>query len=71
MLHFLILLHFLIFHFIFDLIKSPLGILLCKKLKGKFVAMTFFAKTFALRAYPKSPPALNVIHAHAKCSIAR
>jgi len=23
-----------------------------------------------LRAYPKSPPALNVIHAHAKCSIA-
>jgi transposase, IS6 family len=26
---------------------------------------------FMLRAYPKSPAALNVIHAHAKCSIAR
>jgi hypothetical protein len=26
---------------------------------------------FALRAYPKSPAALNVIHVHAKCSIAR
>jgi hypothetical protein len=25
----------------------------------------------ALRAYPKSPAALNVIHVHAKCSIAR
>jgi hypothetical protein len=24
-----------------------------------------------LRAYPKSPAALNVIHVHAKCSIAR
>ena len=24
-----------------------------------------------LRAYPKSPAALNVIHAHAKCNIAR
>src|SRR5674476_68089 len=27
--------------------------------------------TLALRAYPKSPAALNVIHVHAKCSIAR
>ena len=26
---------------------------------------------FMLRAYPKSPAALTVIHAHAKCSIAR
>ena len=26
---------------------------------------------YRLRAYPKSPAALNVIHAHAKCSIAR
>jgi hypothetical protein len=33
---------------------------------------TFFSITFnVLRAYPKSPAALNVIHAHAKCSIAR
>ena len=28
-------------------------------------------KNIRLRAYPKSPDALNVIHAHAKCNNAR
>jgi hypothetical protein len=45
--------------------KKELSLLLPK------VDSIFELEPAVLRAYPKSPAALNVMHAHAKCSIAR
>ena len=38
---------------------------------GRSGSFTSYKVAQQLRAYPKSPAALNVIHVHAKCSIAR
>jgi len=39
--------------------------------EGKLIGQLTAASICGLRAYPKSPAARNVIHAHAKCSMAR
>ena len=51
-------------------IKFNLRFIVIQKLVKRFSELYFgFLKVDQLSAYPKSPDALNVIHAHAKCSI--
>jgi hypothetical protein len=40
-----------------------------KLISSRDVQTVLHSSNYSLRAYPKSPATLNVIHAHAKCNI--